>query len=119
MKLERLGWLGVRTELFAETVALYRDVMGLEPYAEDGQSVRFRLDDGTEIHVYSPADEFHEFFGAAPVVGFLVDDVERARAEMEAAGIRFVGEIQRSENESWNHFTGPDGNVYEIISRRR
>ncbi len=119
MKLEGLGWLGVRTERFEETVALYRDVMGLRPYAEDAESARFRLDNGTEIHVYGPADEFHEFFGAAPVVGFLVDDVERVRAEMEAAGIRFIGETQHNEVESWNHFAGPDRNVYEIVSRRR
>jgi catechol 2,3-dioxygenase-like lactoylglutathione lyase family enzyme len=96
MKLEGLGWLGIRTERFGATVALYRDVMGLLPYAEDAESARFGLDNGTEIHVYGAADKFHEFFGAAPVVAFLVDDVERARAEMQAAGIRFIGEIQHS-----------------------
>jgi hypothetical protein len=52
-------------------------------------------------------------------LGWLVDDVERARAEMEAAGIRFIGEIQHDQEESWNHFTGPDGNVYEIIGLHR
>jgi catechol 2,3-dioxygenase-like lactoylglutathione lyase family enzyme len=119
MKLEGLVWLGVRTERFEETVRLYRDVMGLHPYREDGESVRFRLENGTEIHVYGPRDEFHRFFGTAPVIGFLVDDVTGARREMEAAGIRFVGPIQHSESESWSHFVGADENVYELISRRR
>jgi hypothetical protein len=27
-----LGWLGVRTDRFGQTVALYRDVLGLEPF---------------------------------------------------------------------------------------
>jgi len=118
MKVEALVWLGVRTEKFAETVRLYRDVMGLRPYQEDDASAGFRLENGTEIHVYGPNDHFHEFFGTAPVTGFLVDDVEQARAEMESAGIVFIGEIQRDETTCWNHFNGPDGNVYEIIGRR-
>ena len=71
MKLEALVWLGVRTERFEQTVRFYRDVVGLDPYSEEDESVRFRLENGTEIHVYGPRDEFHEFFGTAPVVGFL------------------------------------------------
>ena len=57
------------------------------------------------------------FFGSAPVVGILVDDVDRVRATMETAGIDFIGPIQRDGDTSWNHFRGPDGNVYEIMSR--
>ncbi len=37
---------------------------------------------------------------------------------MEAVGIEFIGPIQSAGRSSWNHFRGPDGNVYEIISRR-
>ncbi|MBV9355190.1 MAG: VOC family protein, partial [Chloroflexi bacterium] len=55
--------------------------------------------------------------GSGPVVGILVDDVDRARATMEAAGIEFIGPIQREGDTNWNHFRGPDGNVYEIMSR--
>ncbi len=47
-----------------------------------------------------------------------MDDVEEARAEMEAAGVEFLGPVQRSEGAAWSHFRGPDGNVYEIIARR-
>jgi catechol 2,3-dioxygenase-like lactoylglutathione lyase family enzyme len=113
-----LVWLGVRTEQFDQTVSLYRDVLGLRPFHEDAASVRFRLPNGTEIHVYGPADVDHGFFGSAPVVGLLVDDVGRARAAMEAAGVEFIGPIQSADGSRWNHFRGPDGNVYEIMSRR-
>ena len=30
-----LGWLGVRTDRFGQTVALYRDALGLEPFHAD------------------------------------------------------------------------------------
>jgi hypothetical protein len=36
---------------------------------------------------------------------------------MEAAGIEFIGPIQRDGTTSWNHFRAPDGTIFEIISR--
>ena len=115
MEVRGLVWLGVRTPQFEATARFYRDVLGLTAFQEDASSARFRLPNRTEFHVYGPADEDHRFFGAAPVVGILVDDVDAARAAMEAAGIEFIGEIQRAGDTSWNHFRGPDGNVYEIM----
>ena len=116
MSVQGLGWLGVRTDRFAETVSLYRDVLGLEPFHADESSVRFRLRDATELHVYGPADEDHRFFGTAPVVGLAVQDAAAARARLEAAGITFLTELERDGEAAWCHFEGPDGNVYELIS---
>lgn len=118
--IQRLAFLGVRAsspDAFAATVGLYRDLLGLEPFLEDATSVRFQAADGTEIHVYGPADADHEFFGTAPVVGLVVDDFDAVRARMVAAGIAFEGEPQRAGNAVWNHYRAPDGNVYEIMGR--
>ena len=117
MEVRGLVWLGVRTPKFQEMAGFYRDVLGLSAFQEDATSARFRLPNRTEIHVYGPADEDHDFFGPGPVVGILVDDVDSARARMEAAGIEFIGPIQREGDTSWNHFRGPDGTVYEIMRR--
>jgi len=60
-------------------------------------------------------DRTHEHFTTGPVAGFLVEDVEGARAELEKAGISFIGPVHRyDEHSAWSHFVGPDGNVYEI-----
>ena len=32
---------------------------------------------------------------------------------MVAAGIEFLGEPQQAGSSIWNHYVGPDGNVYE------
>jgi catechol 2,3-dioxygenase-like lactoylglutathione lyase family enzyme len=117
MAARSLVWMGVRTQSFAETVALYRDVMGLPIIHEPSTAVWFRLDNGTELHVYAPDDEDHHFFGPGPVVGLEVDDFAATRARMIAAGIEFIGEPQREGGAIWNHFRGPDGNVYEIMER--
>jgi hypothetical protein len=67
--------------------------------------------------VYSPTDTDHQFFGSAPVVGFVVDDAARLRQRMEAAGVEFLTPLEMAAGSSWCHFRAPDGNVYEIISR--
>ena len=114
-----LGFLGVRTEAFEGTVALYRDVLRLEPILERPGAAWFRAADGAQIHVYAGDDEDHDFFGAGPVVGLVVDDFDATRAAMVAAGIEFIGEPQRDGGSAWNHYRGPDGNVYEIMGPDR
>lgn len=79
MTFQALCWFGMRTPRFAETVAFYRDVLGLELVRTGPEAARFRLRDGTELHVYGPGDADHDFFGSAPVVGFLVGDVAATR----------------------------------------
>ena len=85
MKIEGLGWLGIRTERFEETARFFREVMGLEETRRERDMVGFAFPDGTEMEVWRPEDEFHSFFGAGPVVGLRVDDVEEARARRPVA----------------------------------
>ena len=112
-------FVGVRTAAFAAMTALYRDVLGLESVLERPGAAWFRAGDGAAIHVYAEDDEDHAFFGSGPVVGFVVDDFAARRAAMVAAGIELIGEPQRDGGTAWNHFRGPDGNVYEIIGPDR
>jgi catechol 2,3-dioxygenase-like lactoylglutathione lyase family enzyme len=114
-----LRFLGVRTNAFDAMVALYRDVLQLDPIVDRPGAAWFHAADGASIHVYAADDEDHDFFGAGPVVGIAVDDFERARAAMVAAGIEFIGEPQRDGSVAWNHYRAPDGNVYEIIGPNR
>jgi catechol 2,3-dioxygenase-like lactoylglutathione lyase family enzyme len=113
-----LGWLGVRTERFEETVRFFRNVMGLQQIRRERNVAGFAFPNGTEVEVWRPEDEFHAFFCTGPVVGFRVEDFEDARARMEAEGVEFLGPVQRSEKAAWVHFRGPDGNVYEVIGQR-
>ena len=114
-----LRFLGVRTAAFDATVALYRDVLGMNPVHEAPGAAWFRAADGAAIHVYAEDDADHDFFDRGPVVGLEVDDFDAARAAMVGAGIAFIGDPQRDGGVAWNHFRGPDGNVYEIIGPDR
>ena len=117
MSVQSLTFLGVHTSAFDETVRFYRDIMQLRIIREGRGLVWFELGNGVEVHVYGPDDQDHEFFGPGPVVGLLVDDFDATRARMLADGIEFIGPVQRSEHATWNHYRGPDGNIYEIMSR--
>jgi len=116
MNVKGLTWLGLRTNRFDEMIGFFRDVMRMKPIRDEAQVAGFQMSDGTRMELYRPDEDFHAFFTTGPVVAFRVDDVDAARAEMEAAGIQFIGPIQRAGKTSWNHFRAPDGTVFEILS---
>src|SRR5215471_12852829 len=117
MQVKGLSWLGLRTAQFDEMMIFFRDVMGLQLIRDESEITGYQMTDGTQLELYRSEEEFHSFFTTGPVVAFHVDDVDAARTTMEAAGIEFIGPIQRAGNTSWNHFRAPDGTVFEIMSK--
>jgi hypothetical protein len=79
-----LVWIGVPTDDFGGTVAFFRDVMGLEEESRDVDFAILRLPGGEAVEVFSPSFRGEEQFSTGQVVGFRVNDVTRAREEMEA-----------------------------------
>jgi catechol 2,3-dioxygenase-like lactoylglutathione lyase family enzyme len=114
MTVLKVDFVGIRTDRLDETVALFRDVLGVAVTRQTGDLVGFSLADGTVLELYSPANEFHGFFTTGPVVAFRVDNFDVARERMLAAGVKFIGHVQHADGVSWQHFYGPDGTVLEI-----
>ena len=114
MTVLKVGFVGIRTDRLDETVALFRDVLGLSVDKQTDDQVEFKLADGTVLELYSPANEFHGFFTTGPVVAFRVDNFDVTRRAMLAAGINFIGDVQHADGISWQHFYCPDGTILEI-----
>lgn len=114
-----IGFIGFRTDRFAEMVALFRDRIGLGVIREAPGVTWFRLGSDAELHVYADADADHAFFTTGPVVGLRVEDVEATRAALEADGLEMLTEIERTQAAAWCHFRAPDGTVLEIIGPAR
>ena len=114
MKIKGIVWLGTRTAQFEQMTDFCRDVMGLsQTFLEPGFAI-FDLPNGDRLEIFGPQQSYNTFM-THPVVGFLVDDIEAARAEMEARGIEFIGPIESDgEDYKWSHFRAPDGFVYEL-----
>ena len=114
MDVRGIGWAGVRTERFAEMRALLTRIVGDPRVDEDGFAV-WRLPNGDAVELFGADDPEHRHFSTGPVVGFQVDDVDAARAELEAAGVEFLAPTGRApDGGAWAHFRAPDGNVWEV-----
>lgn len=122
MRVRNIRWVGVPTTNYEAMLAFLRDTMGLRLNFQEATTAEFSAWEGDEIQVMAPGDPYFEFFSReakGPVPLFEVDDVHRARAELEAAGIEIVGRPGSDSRWEWVHFRAPDGNLYEVASLRR
>ncbi len=121
MRVQRIAWLGVRTDAYEATVGFLRDVLGLRVAFQEPTTAELALPNDDRVQVFGPGDRCYELYAehaVGPVVLFEVDDVEAATAELEAAGIELVGPPDSDGAWSWVHVRAPDGNLYAFASRR-
>jgi catechol 2,3-dioxygenase-like lactoylglutathione lyase family enzyme len=117
----RLAWLGVATSEHDAMLRLLRDVMGLKVEFEEPDTTELSTESDDRVQLFSPGSRYYDFFhtnAAGPVALFEVDDVHAARAELEVAGIEVIGEPESDSTWTWVNFRAPDGNLYELASRR-
>jgi catechol 2,3-dioxygenase-like lactoylglutathione lyase family enzyme len=112
MDITGLGWYGTRTQRVEQMAHFYHDVLGLTPLPDEPELKRFQLADGRHIEIFSPDYPDREYFDTGPVVGFAVRDLPGAVEELRSAGVELLGE----GGPTWQHFRGPDGNVYELTA---
>jgi catechol 2,3-dioxygenase-like lactoylglutathione lyase family enzyme len=114
MEVRGLVFAGTATKERAATSSFLRDVLGLSPVPLAGVDIDlFALPDGTAFAV-APAGSMGE---TRRTIGFRVDDLEAAIAELHAAGVETDG---IGENSRWRytHFRLPDGELYELVEER-
>lgn len=116
MKVKGVVWVGTATDSYEQTVRFFEETMGLTPFHQRGDLSILRLDSGEWVEVFGPGDPHFAEFDRGPVVEFMVDDLDEARAELEGKGVEFLTENHGWGEFSWTHFRGPDGNIYGITS---
>ena len=112
MEIRSLGWLGVRTANADALADFYSRVLGLRLTHEEPGFRVYRLPDGSNVEIFDVDRPGKDHFDTGPVVGFAVPDLAAAVAELRAAGVELLGE----PGPTWQHFRGPDGNVYELVA---
>ncbi|MDX6229608.1 MAG: glyoxylase family protein [Frankiales bacterium] len=111
MQVKGITFVGTRTPSRAAMSAFALDVLGLQPTTLAGLDADvFALPDGSSFAVTQP----WELDPAERTVGFLVDDVAAAAAELTAAGI-LIDEVATAGNQRYVHFRAPDGQLYELV----
>jgi catechol 2,3-dioxygenase-like lactoylglutathione lyase family enzyme len=115
MEIIKLAWVGTRTDNAEPTVQFFLDVLGLRLGLEHEGFWMLQLPDGSKVEVFGPETPANRHFTTGPVVGFLVDDVFSATAELRSAGIEILHDPEVDDHgNAWVHFRAPDGNVYEF-----
>ena len=114
MPVRGLVWLGLQTEQFDAMERLFRALFGAEADGREPGFRLWRLGNGDLVELFAGGTK--PPFGSAPVVGFLVDDLNEARRELVEAGAEIVGGYGPNEDGYASlHFRAPDGNIYEVV----
>ena len=114
MKVEGLVFAGVGSADHAGVARFFADVLGVELEAT-GDVQRLLFANGSSValvppdYVQPPSDT---------VLGFLVDDVEAATAELAAKGVEPDGELNSGYGFRYRHFRAPDGRRFELLDRK-
>ena len=115
MQILGLVFAGTATDRRPEMAAFARDVLGLEPVAVEGASAEmFALPDGSMFAVAGP----RELGETSRTLGLLVADLDKAVAELAAAGVA-VDEVATNALFRYVHFRAPDGALYELVEHVR
>ncbi|MFL6207015.1 MAG: VOC family protein [Acidimicrobiales bacterium] len=96
--------------------AFLQDVLGLTaaPTVDGMDADLFPLPNGSSFAVTPgvAADEDDR------TIGFLVDDIDEAFRELQAAGVEVDDEISVNAEYRYLHFRAPDGHLYELVELR-
>jgi len=111
LHITEIGWAGTRTAAAEELATLYQDVLTLPLVHQEPGFWVFELPNGRHVEVFGEGTPGKEHFSTGPVVGFAVENLAVAVDELRAAGVELVGK----PGPTWQHFRGPDGNVYELV----
>ena len=119
---EGIHWILVPTGNFDQSVAFFRDVMGMA-VTEQGVPVtdtqfsryaQFKMPNGIGLEIVEPKPPVAHIY-RAPIVSITVDDVAQARRELEGQQIQFSTPVfDTNEGWGWTYFRAPDGAVYQL-----
>jgi predicted enzyme related to lactoylglutathione lyase len=117
LHVQGIAWVGTRTGRWSDTVEMFERVLGMRRLDDRPGIAVFALDNGDTVEVFTTDEPDHHHFTTGPVVGFAVQDIDAARAELEAAGVDLLSPTQRGGGLAWLHFRGADGNVWELTAQ--
>jgi catechol 2,3-dioxygenase-like lactoylglutathione lyase family enzyme len=116
MQVERVDFVSVLTRDIARAKAFYAGTLGLEVESEGASDLELRCGQVT-LDVFDPSSIGQAFAPSPAGLALRVEDVDAARAELEAKGVPFDGEtiVTGVCKQAW--FKDPDGNALMLHRR--
>ena len=116
MDVETVDFVSVLTQDIPRAKRFYGETLGLPIETEGENDLEFTLGQVT-LDVFNPASAGQEFAPSPAGIAIRVPDVAAARAELEARGVQFDGEIVDTGVCHFAFFEDPDGN--KLMLHRR
>jgi len=116
MHVERIDFVSFLTQDIARAKRFYADVIGLEIETEGEHDMEFKAGQVT-LDIFDPSSQGQPFAPTLAGLALRVSDVAAARAELEAKGVAFEGEIVDTGVCHMTFFEDPDGN--KLMLHRR
>lgn len=115
MRILGLVFAGTATEQRPQMVRFVRETLGLEQVRIGGvEADIFEFPDGAHFAVADPRG----MGDTSRSVGFLVESLDEAIAELRAAGVEVGDDSDENDLLRYVHFRAPDGKLYELIEQR-
>jgi predicted enzyme related to lactoylglutathione lyase len=108
-------WVGLVVDDLERQRQFWSELLGLPEAAAGSDYVQFEMGGG-RIFELVQCSELPQYDGLRFQVGFAVEDIRKARAELLEAGVEPLTEIE-GEGSTWAYFRDPEGNVFEITQR--
>jgi catechol 2,3-dioxygenase-like lactoylglutathione lyase family enzyme len=117
MKVRGLTFVGTSTDAREPMARFVRDVLGLPPLPVEGSGHDFFALPDSSTFAVGPSGGPDAWGGDSRTIGFLVDDVDEAAAELRAAGVPTDDDVSVNARYRYTHFRAPDGHVYELVEK--
>jgi len=116
MQVERVDFVSVLTQDLQRAKQFYVELLGLEVETEGDSDMELRCGQVT-LDVFDPSSIGQSFAPSPAGLALRVEDVDVARAELEAKGVAFDGETIETDvcKQAW--FKDPDGNALMLHRR--
>ena len=116
MQVERVDFVSFLTEDIQRAKRFYTEVLGLEVESEGESDMELTCGQVT-LDIFDPSSIGQPFAPSPAGLALRVPDVDAARVELEAKGVRFEGETIETSvcKQAW--FKDPDGNSLMLHRR--
>ena len=116
MQVEHVDFVSFLTQDIQRARAFYADTLGLEVETEGEHDLELSCGQVT-LDIFDPSSIGQPFAPSPAGLALRVPDVEAARTELEAKGVRFDGETIETGvcKQAW--FKDPDGNALMLHRR--
>ena len=116
MEVEQVDFVSLLTQDIPRAKQFYGETLGLPIETQGDNDLEFTLGQVT-LDVFNPASVGRPFAPSPAGIAIRVPDVAAARADLEAKGVEFDGEILDSGVCHFAFFNDPDGNALMLHRR--